>query len=208
MRTTSAFLALSLCPLLGCGGSSSRSTSASSSGVDRDGDGFADTAGDCNDQVAAINPNGTIVVEYCAWQNPEYDCPRGSDKYPEETDQVHVRLTNNKCSTLSITDATVQTTVREAHGTFNFPGETFVTEHARFSPNSVPMGVGGDILVDAGLTCTNPRGGDSYNVYDASVTLQSSAGPLKCTAINGRTTRFPFLCSPSSGVSALPGTGH
>jgi len=207
MRIDTALVAVALSTLLGCGGGSSGSTSPSPVGIDKDGDGFTDVAGDCNDQNAAVNPSGTIVVQ-ASWVSPVWDCPRGSHDYTEDKDFIRVRLTNNKCSALSITDATVQTTVREAHGTFNFPGETWTSEHVPFSPNSIAMGVGGDILVDGDLICTNGPGGNAnaYNVYEAEVTLQTSAGPVKATTTNRRTTRFPLASDAPSGVSGLQGT--
>lgn len=204
MRVSSVVAALALSPLLACGGGSSGSP-ATPAAVDKDGDGFAEAAGDCNDQNAAVNPNGAIVVELCLWLNPEWDCPRGSSDYPEDTDSIRVRLINNKCSTLVITSAAVQITVREASGTFNFTGETWTTENVQFSPSSIPMGVGGDILVDSGSTCTNTTGGGAYNVYDAEVILQTSAGPIHAATSNSRTTNFPFSGEASSLATSLQG---
>jgi hypothetical protein len=188
-----------LWPLLSCGGSS---TSPSPATLDRDGDGFTGAAGDCNDQSATVNPNGTIAVEACVWTNPEWVCPRGSERLPEEEDVVRVRVVNNRCSILSITDAAVQITVLEAQGTFNTPGEKWTSEHLSFSPASIPIGVGGDVLVDTNIVCTNRSGGGSYNVYQAELTLLTSAGAVRCTTANSHTTRFLFPGEPGLGAES------
>jgi len=203
---TIGLLALALCPALGCGGGSSKASSPVTVDKDGDGDGFTEAQGDCNDQVAAINPAGKITVAACFWVLPEWDCPRGSDNYHEDNSQIQVSLVNNKCTALSITDATVQITVREAHGTFNYTGQTWTTEHVGFSPSSVARGNGGTIVVDSSIYCTNTRGRGTYNVYDAKVTFQTSAGSVEAVTSNARTTTFPFIGDAASGVSGLPGS--
>jgi hypothetical protein len=210
MRLSRVASALALALLLACGNGSSSSPSSSSTPapVDRDGDGFTIAAGDCNDQDAAVNPNGKVVVELCLWETTEWDCPRSSSEYPEESASIRVRLINNQCDTLLIFSAAVQITVREAHGTFNSPGETWTTERVSFTPNSVPIGVGGDVFVDSGVTCTNPGGGRArgvYNVYEAEIILQTSAGAIHAATSNSRTTNFPLGDEASSLAHGLSG---
>jgi hypothetical protein len=211
MRMSGVVAALALSPLLACGDGPSGSPSSTSTPapIDRDGDGFTEAAGDCNDQDAAVNPNGKVVVELCLWTTTEWDCPRRSRDSPEDTDLIRVRLINNQCDTLEIFSAAVQITVREAHGTFNPPGETWTTEHVSFTPSSIPMGVGGDVFVDSGSTCTNTGSGARrsglYNVYEAEIILQTSAGPIHAAASNSRTTNFPFSDEASSLATSLQG---
>jgi hypothetical protein len=190
----------------GCGGGSSAPSTPSS--PDTDGDGFTVANGDCNDQNATINPNGKVVVEATVWVNPQYNCPRGSDGYPEDDDVVRLRITNNRCSVLAVTDASAKITVLEAHNTYNFPGETWTNDHARFSPATIAAGVGADVVVEGGSVCTNPGGGDGYNTYQADVTLQTSAGSLVGVTSNSRTTIFGFADSLLSNAAARQGGGR
>jgi hypothetical protein len=192
MRTVGVLVLSTLCALAACGGGSSPTAAAAPASPDEDRDGFTVAGGDCNDHAPAINPNGAIVLDSCTWVTPDWDCPRGSDKFPEPAAQIRVHLTNNKCTPLAITSATVQVTVREAHGTTNFSGEVWPVASSRFSPGSIPMGNGGDVLVDGNSWCTNPGGGGGYNVQDATVVLQTPFGALTCTTANRHTTHFPF----------------
>ncbi len=148
----------------GCGSSPASPPVA----VDKDGDHFTEAQGDCNDANAAVNPDGVVVVEACRWTTAQWDCPRGSNRYTEDQDVILVRVINNKCSTLTITSAAVETTVQEADGTFNRVGETWTTEKLAVSPTSVPAGVGatsGSTSTTsaripreaAHTTCTRPR---------------------------------------------------
>ena len=175
--------------VLGCGGSSEPTMSAATS--DRDRDGFTTASGDCDDQNAAVNPNGSVVAASCSWQSSQWDCPRGSEKSPEDKDSIFVRVANNQCSSLAVADATVHVTVLEAHGTFNQPNEKWTSEHVLFSPKGLPMAVTAEVEVDGDIVCTNPGGGGSYNVVQAEVVLQTGAGPIRCVTSNTHTTRFP-----------------
>jgi hypothetical protein len=191
--------------LTACGGSSG-TTSPSRAAVDADGDGFSESAGDCNDHSASIHPNATPEVAACRWTRASWQCPRGSERSPEAADLIRVQVINNTCSTLSISDARVQTTVREAHGTFNFVGETWASNHVSYAPTSIPKGIGADIEVDADIVCTNRSGGGLYNVYTAEVTLDTSAGALTCETTNTHTTRFPIATGRAGfGPSASGG---
>jgi hypothetical protein len=149
--------------LVGCGGGSS--TPSSPAARDKDGDGFTEAQG---------------------------DCPRGSDQRDDVDDAIQISLVNDSCSTLYVTQATVPVEVQEAHGTFNHAGQTWTTEHAAFSPTSAGPDNDVSIRVDPVITCTNSRGGGSYNVYMAKVTLQTSAGVLESWTTNTRTDTFPF----------------
>jgi hypothetical protein len=107
-------------------------------------------------------------------------------------DAIQISLVNDSCSTLYVTQATVPVEVQEAHGTFNHAGQTWTTEHAAFSPTSAGPGNDVSVRVDPVITCANSRGGGSYNVYMAKVTLQTSAGVLESWTTNTRTDTFPF----------------
>jgi hypothetical protein len=197
--------AMLLAGATGCGGSSEPTASTVTS--DRDRDGFTQAAGDCDDQNAAVNPNGTVVAQSCVWRTTQWDCPRGSDKYPEDNDAIFVHVTNNQCAALSVVEASVHVTVLEAHGTFNQPNEKWTSQHVRLSPNSLPMAVTADVEIDGDVVCSNSGGGGSFNVIQAEVVLQTSAGPLTCVTSNTHTTRFPFA-DGSAGAEALAGTPH
>ena len=188
---------------LRCGGSSTTAPPPATSDADRDG--VTAAAGDCDDHNAAVNPNATVVAPSCVWQSTQWDCPSGSQRYPEDKDSIFVRVANNQCTALSVVDATVHVTVVEARATFNQANEKWTSEHVRFSPNNLPLGVTGDVEVDGDIVCTNGSGAGGYNVYRAEVVLQTSAGPLRCTTTNTHMTRFPVAGERTPGLEGLSG---
>jgi len=197
-RLALALVAAAALSLLRCG-SSSDSPASSPATADRDGDGVTAAAGDCNDQDPAIHPNATVVAPSCLWRTTQWDCPRGSERTPEDQDAIFVRVANNRCSPLSVVDATVHVTVLEAHGTFNHANEKWTSEHVLFSPRSLPAGATAEVEVDGDVVCTNRGGGLTFNVYQAEVVLQTSAAPLRCVTANTHTTRFPLAGATPGG---------
>ena len=182
----------------GGGGDDSSSSHSSSQpqqdpmAVDNDGDGFSENQGDCDDTNHVVNPNGTLGFSNGRFEPAAVTCPVGADGQALDLGAA-VNVSNNSCSTATISSAALHITITTVENTNDTVGETYPLEGLPFAPNSV--GAGGwttlRVTTQAG-NCHNPVGGDVGVVeFSGTLVVETSAGSFTVPLQNSYHVDFP-----------------
>ncbi len=132
---------------------------------------------------------GQVGLTNARWEITSFACPDGVTDFTY-AQNVLVDVAARGCA-LSVTDAQVVVTVVTAFRTFNTPGQQFVANGLGVSPTSVSNG-SATVRVLHNLTCSNnPGPSDAFNEYQATLTLNTSAGALTANTSTPFRITFP-----------------